>query len=186
MIRRWAVKGMGAIAAVMLGIQPALALSCLPSGITDSYLKAANSDSSYNVIKGRLRFDQVSLDRRLRKLRNDQRGGSIVVAARLQGQALGAAGFTIPANVQLRLHLQCLGPWCPGASSDQDVIVFARQADDQLIVELDACSGDLHQLTDQTEQAVLSCHSGGECLALNDLILREDARNYAREHLQKE
>ncbi len=173
MIRRWAVKSVALIAAVMLSTQSALALSCLPSGITDSYLKAANSDSSYNVIKGRLRFDQASLDRRLQKLRNDQRGGSIVVAARLRGQALGAAGFTIPANVKLRLQLRCLGPWCPGATSDQDVIVFAKQAGDQLIVEIDACAGDLHQLSDEAERAVLSCHSGGECLALKDLFERE-------------
>lgn len=186
MIRRWAAISATGAALVLLSGQLALALSCLPSGVTDSYLKAAHSDETYNVIKGRLRFDQKVLDRRLQILRNDQRGGSVVALAQLDGHALGDTGFTIPAKMKITLHLQCLGPWCPGATSDQDVIVFARQAGDQLIVELDACSGDLHQLTDQTEQAVLSCHSGGECLALNDLILREDARNYAREHLQKE
>ncbi len=164
------LAGIGA--ALAISASAAQALSCMPSGISDSYLKAASADAEYNVIKGRLTFNQLKLDRRLDAITRNNSGGSVEVTAQLQGAALGATGFTIPANVQVTLGLTCFGPWCPRATTDRDVIVFAEKVDGGLRVSLDACAGDLHSLTPESEHEVLTCHQGGTCIPRSEQLNR--------------
>lgn len=153
----------------------ALALSCLPFGITDSYLNAAQSDAEYNVLKGHLTFSQTELDSQLERARHKNGGTPVSINARLRGFALGAQGFDIAATVDVTLKLNCLGPWCPHATSGRDVIVFAKKSGNTLSVTMDACSGDLYALTPEEEHEVLQCHTGGACLPREALWNREQA-----------
>ncbi|MBT8153851.1 hypothetical protein KMP13_08075 [Epibacterium ulvae] len=164
------LAGLGVV--LTFAASSAHALSCVPSGITDSYLHAAASDAEFNVLKGRLTFNQRKLDRRLETIVRSNSGGTVEITAQLQGAALGAVGFTIRANVQATLHLTCLGPWCPRATTDRDVILFAEKVDGGLRVRLDACSGDLHALTPESEQDVLTCHQGGVCIPRAEQVFR--------------
>ncbi len=164
------------LGALLLGLtaQSAQALSCVPWGITDGYLHAAQSEDDYNVLKGRLTFDQRKLDRQIEAIRKTMGGRGAHVVAQFQGTALGTNGFTIPANLVVTLKVDCIAQWCPSVTSGREVILFAKKVGDQLEVSQDACSGDIYGLEDEVEQDVLACHRGQECLPMEEQWRRHE------------
>lgn len=152
----------GSLLALSAG--PAAALSCMPWGPADAYLEAAGSDSVYNVIAGRLRFDETLLPRSHSENPNDT-PPLTRIPAQLSGKMLAGKHFSQRVNVPVVLEVECLGPWCAGLASGQDYVVFAQQRGAELVVAVGACGGFAFDDSAQVRRQVLDCHRGKACNA---------------------
>ncbi|MFW8633618.1 hypothetical protein [Cribrihabitans pelagius] len=160
---RPAGRALLAAAVLTLSASPALALSCVPWGVQDAYLEAAESEHVYNVIAGALAFDEEQLPRS----HSDNPGSTpelTRVPAQLSGKMLAGGAFSEPVDVPVTLEVECLGPWCGGIVAGEDHIFFAEQRGDELVVRANACGGWSFADTPKARRQVLSCHGGGECV----------------------
>ncbi|MFW8594176.1 hypothetical protein [Cribrihabitans neustonicus] len=147
---------------LVLQAGPAFALSCMPWGVQDAYLEAAESERVYNVIAGALAFDEDALPRSHSDNPNDM-PGLTRVPAQLSGKMLSGEDFSEAVDIPVTLEVECLGPWCGGIVPGEEHIFFAEQRGDELVVRANACGGLAFADTPKARRALLSCHSGGPC-----------------------
>ena len=138
------------------------ALSCLrPDGVS-SFQRADEQSETIYLLRGVLSFDERLLPE-TDMLNQEQAPDPI--SARFEGHALGADGFTVPYARELTLQPLCAGPWCGGAQSDEDALIFATVAGDDLIVEANPCGGTIfYNVTEEMVRQVTSCMAG-DCSA---------------------
>jgi len=142
--------------------KPAAALSCLPWGAADAYLQAAKSESVYNIIAGKLRFDESLLPQSHSDNPNDT-PPLTRIPAQLSGKMLEGKHFSGRVNVPAVLEVECLGPWCGGMKSGADQLFFAEQRGNELVIRAAACGGFAFDDTSEVRRQVLECHRGGAC-----------------------
>lgn len=158
---RWAAALCALLAAVLLS-SPAAALSCLPWGPADAYLQAAKSESVYNIIAGELRFDESLLP----KSHADDPNGTpplTRIPAQLSGKMLEGKYFSRRVKVTAVLEVECLGPWCGGMASGEDLLFFAEQRGTELVIRAGACGGFAFADTSKVRRQVIDCHRGKAC-----------------------
>lgn len=156
-------KAICALVAVCLSAAPAAALSCRPWGVTDGYLTAAKSDRVYNVISGRLRFDQAALPRAV----DDDPNSTpelTAIPARLTGKMLAGQAFVQDVDLSITLEIRCLGPWCASAVDGLPYVAFVEQRAQGLVLEMSPCGGDgFPDENGEAARQLLDCHTGKAC-----------------------
>ena len=145
-----------------ISANPAAALSCLPWGPGDAYLQAANSESVFNIIAGKLQFDESLLPQSHSDNPNDT-PPLTRIPARLSGKMLEGKYFSKRVSVPALLEVECLGPWCGGMASGADLLFFAEQRGNELIVRASACGGFTFADTSEVRRQILDCHLGRAC-----------------------
>ncbi len=159
------LRVLAAACGAVVAATPAAALSCLPWGPADAYLEAANSSSAYNVIAGELRFDETQLPRSHSENPEDMPELSRI-PAQISGKLLDGKYFSQRVSVPAVLEVECAGPWCAGARSGVDYLLFAEQRGGELVVRLGVCGGFAFDDTPEVRRTVLQCHRGGSCAPL--------------------
>lgn len=145
---------------------PALALSCMPHGVVDSYKQAEAATASYVVVHGRLVFDEA----RLPKVDMNNQAAtppSTRIPALISGKSLSKQGFERRFQASITLDIQCAGPWCAGANSGIDYLAFLEvQADGSYALSLNPCGGNGFGEPSQDQlDRVTTCYAGGACEA---------------------
>ncbi|WP_246557472.1 hypothetical protein [Roseovarius nubinhibens] len=145
---------------------PALALSCLPHDVTDSYTQAAEAEASYVVVHGRLVFDET----RLPKVDMSNQAAtpeSTRIPALISGKSLSKQGFERRFEAPISLDIECAGPWCAGAKSGIDYLAFLRvEPDGSYALALNPCGGQgFGEPSQEQLDQILACHTGGPCLS---------------------
>ena len=151
------MRTIAAIALATLAGQ-AQALSCMRPTIPDSFERAAQVPEDIYVLKGSLTFDEDLLPE-TDMLNQEQNPAPI--AAHFKGMALNLEGFTTRYARPVTLQPLCFGPWCGGAASGEEAIIFAKAVGDDLVVEANPCGGNIfYNVTRQTEQQAVACING--------------------------
>ncbi|WP_336096277.1 hypothetical protein [Roseovarius sp. CH_XMU1461] len=143
---------------------PALALSCLPHGVTDSYTQAAEAEASYVVVHGRLVFDESRLPK-VDMTNQAATPASTRIPALISGKSLSKQGFERRFEAPISLDIECAGPWCAGAKSGIDYLAFLRvEPDGSYALALNPCGGQgFGEPSQEQLDQILACHSGGPC-----------------------
>ncbi len=150
--------------ALVLAAGPALALSCLRPDVARTYNQASEAEQAYVVVTGALRFDAARLPE------NDgtsQDRRVVTIPARLEGTSLSRAGFTTPFARDISLEVSCFGPWCGGAQSGVEYLVFLEKRGRDYVMVADPCGSWAfpEPSAEQVEQ-VEACIGGLECAPL--------------------
>ncbi len=124
------------VAALMLCAGPALALSCLRPDVASSFIRANEAEETYVVVHGRLSFDDRLIPE-YDMTRHDR--PETRIPARLTGFGLSRTGFDLEFDRDVTLLLQCFGPWCGGAVSDAEYLIFMERTEVGYIVPADPC-----------------------------------------------
>ncbi|WP_223421048.1 hypothetical protein [Tateyamaria pelophila] len=142
---------------------PALALSCVPYGVTDAYLEAEASADAYVPVLGTLEFDASAVP----QVDWDKQGdvpALTEIPAVLKGDALTPRGTTRPLETSVTFEVKCSGPWCPSPKPGR-VLAFLRETGEAGFgVSIGACGGFLFG-NPKPEQvnAVKDCLTGRAC-----------------------
>lgn len=141
---------------------PALALSCLPHGVTDAYLQAAEAEEGYVPVLGTLRFDPDMLP--VVDMQNQQdTPAQTLIPATFSGDALGPRGVPRPFETDVVLEVLCFGPWCPSVQPGQ-ALAFLRQTSHSYVLSTNACGGFLFaEPTKAQVRQVRDCLGGRQC-----------------------
>lgn len=141
---------------------PALALSCLPHGVTDAYLDAAEAQEGYVPVLGTLSFD-VDLVPEMDLSGQSPTQALTLIPARFEGQALTLRGVDQAFETDVVLELQCFGPWCPRPAPGP-MLGFLRQTSHSYVLHSNACGGYLFgQPTAAQVDQVRACLAGKDC-----------------------
>ena len=151
-----------AIAWAALSASPAAALSCLPWGPADAYLQAAQSESVFNIVAGRLRFDKSLLPKSHAEDPNDT-PPLTRIPAQLSGKMLEGKYFSKRINAPAVLEVECLGPWCGSMAPGEALLFFAEQRGSDLVIRAAACGGFAFADTSGVRRQVIDCHRGKAC-----------------------
>lgn len=142
---------------------PAFALTCLPYGVADAYLDAAEADEAYVPVLGELRFDPDLLPRVDWENQRDVPGTTLVPAT-FRGDALGTRGVPLPFETDVVLEVQCFGPWCPSPRPGRS-LAFLRKTSFSYVLHTNACGGFLFdQPSDEQIRQVRDCLAGRRCV----------------------
>ena len=142
---------------------PALALSCLPADVRQSYTQVAEASETYVVLLGEFDFKDLKLPERDL---SDPDPEEISFPARFTGQALGDDGFGGDYMLDMTVTLNCLGPWCAGQPAPGEALAFVQKTATGLVLGLGPCGGQHFAAPDPAQiEAVEACHTAGECSA---------------------
>ena len=142
---------------------PAVALSCLPVSVADSYREAAAAEETYIVVHGRLEFDtsrlpKVDLDAQ------DQTPPQTDIPARLSGKFLSKDGFQGDFDRAITVRALCFGPWCGQPVSGADYMAFLEETPKGYVLSSSPCGGfDFAKPTPDMLRTVTQCMQGGVC-----------------------
>jgi hypothetical protein len=128
----------------------ALALSCLPHGVSDAYLEAVASEDAYLPVLGTLTFD-AALVPEVDWGRQQDVPPQTLIPARFEGHEMPEIGTDIPFETDVVLQVECFGPWCP-APRPGKVLAFLRKTSDSYVLSTNACGGFL--FGDPTRQQI--------------------------------
>lgn len=142
---------------------PAFALSCLPHGVTDAYIAAAEATEGYVPVVGELSFDAGLVPKM--DLSNQQyTPGDTYIPAQFKGRALDVRGVDRLFATDVVLHVQCAGPWCPNPQPGE-VLAFLRRTPQSFVLNTNACGGFLFvQPTEPQVRQLEDCLSGRSCV----------------------
>lgn len=115
----------------------ATALSCMRPDPTASFARASASDDTYYVLYGTLDFDASALPQ---DVENRARQPDPVPAV-FRGNGVSKTGFNLRLDVPVTLQSVCAGPWCGTTQPNTPALIFARVRDDQIVVEIGPCGG---------------------------------------------
>ncbi|WP_299151732.1 hypothetical protein [uncultured Tateyamaria sp.] len=145
----------------------AVALSCVPYGVSDAYLAAAQSDAGYVPVIGTLTFDATLLPEVDWESRQEAPQETLL-PARFSGEALSVRGIRTAFETDVVLKVQCIGPWCPSAIPGR-MLGFLRKATQSYVLSINACDG--FWFGDPTKEQVTElsdCMAGLTCTGWQD------------------
>jgi len=155
---RWALR---AIAAVVPA--PALALSCLPFGVTDAYLEAQASNDRYIVVVGDLTFDPAALPKTDWANQAATPDRAVFYGA-MDGASWSGNRFGRAFVGRVTLNFECAGPWCASAETGQKTVAFLREVGPTYVADIRPCGGMIFQNVDRAAMRDLTqCLEGGPC-----------------------
>lgn len=142
---------------------PALALSCLPHGVTDAYLEADASADGYVPVLGTLQFDAAAVP----KVDWDKQGDVPAltrIPAVFKGHALTQRGIDLSLETDVTLEVKCSGPWCPSPKPGPVLAFLRKTGEKSYAVSTNACGGFLFgKPAPEQIGAVKDCLAGREC-----------------------
>jgi len=152
------MRGLALILLVLAG--QAQALSCMRPDVADSFNRANDIAEPVYILRGVLTFDAALMPKDVvNEVRNPD-----PVPATFEGLGLTHDGFTTRFAGDLVLQPRCAGPWCGSTVPGQEVIVFATDLGDQLVVEIGACGGTVFQdPTPEMDAVLAACLRGEPC-----------------------
>lgn len=141
---------------------PAIALSCLPHGVSDAYLQAEQAEEAYLPVLGDLQFDPAMLP--VVDMANQAATPrKTLIPATFKGDAMGARGVPIPFETDVLLEVGCIGPWCASAQPGPSLALL-RRTSNSYVLSTNACGGFLFtKPTDVQIKQVQDCLSGRQC-----------------------
>jgi len=142
---------------------PAVALSCLPQDLNQTFQDAAQSEDAFVVVLGKVLFKKSQLPKT--DFNNQQATKpDNLISARIQGRALNHDGFVVPFNREIVLNVQCYGPWCSSMEPGKQYLTFLRKANGGYLLETNPCGGfAISQPSKKTLEQVKACFRGEEC-----------------------
>lgn len=147
-----------------LAASPALALSCLPYGVTDAYHAAADAAERYVIVTGTLQFDPGLLPK-VDMARQDETPPSTLIPGRITGHSLDRRGFLQPFSQPITLDVQCYGPWCAGLKPNTRYLTFLQKQEDGYLLASNPCGGFAFGTpSSEMLRQVQSCFNKGPCL----------------------
>lgn len=151
-------------AGLMSLASPALSLSCLQPDVARSYGYAAEAEETYIVVHGHLSFDE----KRLPAAEGNDSPPSTKIKAHVSGTSLTQAGFTNAFDRDITLEVGCYGPWCAGAASGEDYLLFLRKDTSGYTYMADPCGSlGFARPTPEMLHQVEQCMKGGRCKPAN-------------------
>lgn len=155
------MRGVIATALCVLLAQPVWSLSCLPPDVARDYAHASESEDRYLIVKGDLFFDETLLPKRDLATQSDD--GPTEFAAWLDGHSLTPEGFTQRFERYVILRVECLGPWCGGATTG-DHLAFLKQQGTEFVLSVGPCgSMSYPDPTKAQLETVTNCMRGEPC-----------------------
>jgi hypothetical protein len=152
------IARLAAVLGLMILPQGAMALSCLIPDAVHAYETARKAKEDHVVLLGQ--FDQAPV-----------RQGKTGPVLNFTGKQLGTSGFGTAFTGQITLVRHCLTaePACDASYVPWgEQLIFVQKKDDRLVLFESLC-GDMliAQPSKDDLHRLLTCHRGGECLALN-------------------
>jgi hypothetical protein len=148
------------LAALTTAGSPVLALSCLRPDVVRIYEMARDAEEVYYFVKGRIDLTETA--------REPEPNSEIpaLTAGRITGTALTSHGFGIAIDQEITIEAHCLASWCGSAEGlAGELFAALRAEDEQLILRIGPCGGDLVQWDKDAERRLLECHRTGLCAA---------------------
>ena len=151
------------VVALVFGPFPVWALSCMPWHLEHAFNAAQDSPDLYIVVTGQLEFDpedypQVDWDRQ------QDVPPETEVSAQLRGQMFMSDYGRLQFDEPVTLKVSCAGPWCPSATSGDEVLAFLRVVGGGYELEQGACGGMLFARPDDALlRRVEACLYGDTC-----------------------
>ena len=153
----------GLLAALWIVLSgPASALSCLAPSVARDYVRAAQSDDSYIVVKGELFFDEDALPQRMGQ-RSVRPENTVDIPGWLAGKSLTVDGFSKPFERDVVLRVSCVGPWC-GSTVNGPHLAFLKREGRSWVMQISACPGMSYaDPSPEMEKTALDCFRGTAC-----------------------
>lgn len=130
-----------------------------------SFSEIHAAPETYRAYVGRFAFDASKLPP-MQDLSQPMSATPNPVPADFTGHQLGPTGFDTPVETAMVLQPSCAGPWCGSLAPGDEVLVFARVEDGQLIVDLDPCPGKVQAAPDAAmRERLAACMRGEDCRA---------------------
>lgn len=148
--------------AMSLGAGPAIALSCVPQDVAQTFRDLDAAPSRYAIVLGTLDFDTSKAPPAGYQANGVARAVT-AVPARLEGRALTRQGFVTGYAEPVSLHLRCFGPWCASATPGQEVLAFLNVDASPPSLEITPCGGHVFAATPKIQSRALSCFRGEAC-----------------------
>ena len=142
-------------AAVVTGL-PVHALSCAAPDPVASAQRAFVSSETYQIVKGRLRFDPPPADA----------PAGALIPATIEGEVLTGDGFVQATEREVFIRPICRRGECGAVQSDSDGIAFLRNYENAWIIDATLCPvWFLPNPTDAQIEQIEVCAAGGPCQA---------------------
>ncbi|PJE30255.1 hypothetical protein SAMN06297129_0890 [Pseudooceanicola antarcticus] len=155
------VTGLWAGLVASLAAGPALALSCVPIGVGQSYNELSAAPGDYVVLLGDFDFEKIELPEQ--DLRNPD-PEEVRFPARFTGQVLDDDGFGGDFALDLTVLLRCFGPWCAGQPDPGEALAFVQKTATGLVLGLGPCDGRHFSRPEPSDIALIeACHAQGAC-----------------------
>lgn len=149
-----------AIVFVLIAGQAA-ALSCLRPDPVAAYQNALDAPERYYVLHGALSFDEALLPQ---GLVND-RAQPQPFAAVFSGEGLTQDGFKPTSLRDVVIQSSCAGPWCGRMRADTPHLMFAKETDAGLVIEVGPCGGAVFAApTPKMLDQMVQCIRGQACV----------------------
>lgn len=150
------------------------ALSCIPYGVTDSFLYLEKSGEPYDVVKGQINADWDAVEDKIWSAGGSEKTGTVEADATIVGKRLTDIGFSDPVQNQLLLRFHCYEGWCPSSALIQNsVLAFVAREGNTWVAELNLCGPNVHLWSQDEEDQILQCHQGQDCLSDEEKMLRQ-------------
>ena len=154
------------VLALMVLPLPAFALSCMPYGVSDAYLEAANAEEGYVPVLGKLTFDPALLPK-VDWEKQTEVPATTLIPATFRGEALGPRGVPQAFETDVVLEVQCAGPWCPSPEPGE-MLGFLRKTSHSYVLHTNACGGFLFGNPKQEQiKELRDCLAGRKCAPSN-------------------
>lgn len=145
---------------VCLVAQPALALSCLRPDAVRLYEMARDSDDLFVMVRGKAEVTGAAIN----LVPDNTRDQTATTTAVVSGTLLTSHAFGRDFNREITLEVSCLGPWCGGTDGlEREQFLAIQVREDDLVLRLGPCGGDVVNWDRDGERRMLSCHRGGAC-----------------------
>ncbi len=131
------------LASLILSIfmaEPALALSCAPYSAQQAFLDASNAPEPYIIAHGQLEFNPGDLPD-VDWEHQEATPQDTFLNASLTGFSLTGSGFNARFVRQIRVNVQCYGPWCASLRPGIEYLVFLKKEGGEYLLEVNPCSG---------------------------------------------
>ena len=135
----------------------------MPYGLPEALHEVATAKEGYVAVTGKLTFDKDKLP--VTDWEQQQNTPPLTtIKARIKGKSLSKSGFQNRFDKPVLLDLRCFGPWCAGASSDKNVLVFLKQTTKGYSLATTPCGGHIFENpTRKDMKSVERCYLHGDC-----------------------
>jgi len=149
-----------AIALTLLASQAA-ALSCMRPDPVAAFQNALDAPERFYVLYGQIDFDEALLPQGLVNARPLPQP----IAGVYRGDGLTKNGFRPTTLSDVIVQSSCAGPWCGRMAAGADHLMFAKQTDAGLVINVGPCGGAVFAApTQDMLDQMVQCMRGEACV----------------------
>ena len=139
----------------------AAALSCMRPDPVAAYQHALDAPERFYVLHGQLSFDEELFPQ---GLIND-RAQPLPFAGVFRGDGLTREGFKPTSLSDVVIQSSCAGPWCGRMAANAPHLMFAKETDAGLVIEVGPCGGAVFAApTPEMLDQMVQCIRGEACV----------------------